>query len=128
MSKTSARHTRITPVMRSESDQGSRGRLRGNRPSHQQPRARQNNQTFDSNASGVRIRGSASQVYERYLALAQEAARSEDRVAAENFHQHAEHYFRISNPGRDANLPETPGPTAPITVESDSAPPEPGQH
>ncbi|WP_374591021.1 DUF4167 domain-containing protein [Ciceribacter sp. RN22] len=32
--------------------------------------------------------------YEHYLALAQETARSGDRIEAENYYQHAEHYFR----------------------------------
>ena len=39
--------------------------------------------------------------YERYLALAQAEAQAGDRIAAENYYQHAEHYFRSmsSNPG-----------------------------
>jgi Domain of unknown function (DUF4167) len=32
--------------------------------------------------------------YERYLALAQAEVQAGDRVAAENYYQHAEHYFR----------------------------------
>jgi len=43
----------------------------------------------------VRIRGNAFQVHEKYLALARDAAGTGDRVAAENYYQHAEHYFRI---------------------------------
>ncbi len=42
-----------------------------------------------------RIRGSASHVYEKYLQLARDANSSGDRVMAENYLQHAEHYFRI---------------------------------
>jgi hypothetical protein len=38
---------------------------------------------------------SAQRSYERYLALAQEEARSGNVVAAENYYQHAEHYFRV---------------------------------
>jgi len=53
------------------------------------------NQTFDSNGPSVRIRGSAHQVMEKYLALARDAAGQGDRVLAENYLQHAEHYFRI---------------------------------
>jgi hypothetical protein len=37
---------------------------------------------------------SAQRSYERYLALAQEEARSGNIVAAENYYQHAEHYYR----------------------------------
>ena len=53
------------------------------------------NQTFDSNGPSVRIRGNASQVHEKYLALARDASSAGDRVASENYLQHAEHYFRI---------------------------------
>jgi hypothetical protein len=52
-------------------------------------------QTFDSNGPDVRIRGNAFQVHEKYLALARDAQSSGDRIAAENYMQHAEHYFRI---------------------------------
>lgn len=52
-------------------------------------------QTFDSNGPDVRIRGNAFQVHEKYLTLARDAQSSGDRVAAENYLQHAEHYFRI---------------------------------
>jgi Domain of unknown function (DUF4167) len=33
--------------------------------------------------------------YERYLAMAQAEVQAGDRVAAENYYQHAEHYFRL---------------------------------
>src|SRR4051794_32234733 len=61
---------------------------------------RQNNvplrhQTFDSNGPDVRIRGNAFQVYEKYQALARDAQIAGDRIAAENYLQHAEHYYRI---------------------------------
>lgn len=50
---------------------------------------------FDSNGPEVRIRGTAHQVYEKYLGLARDASGSGDRVASENLLQHAEHYYRI---------------------------------
>ena len=67
-------------------------------------------QTFDSNGPNVKIRGNAYQVFERYLSLAREAQSSGDRVAAENFYQHAEHYFRVMNadgfnPNQNQNRP-----------------------
>ena len=43
----------------------------------------------------MKIRGSASHVYDKYLQLARDANASGDRVAAENYLQHAEHYYRI---------------------------------
>ena len=53
------------------------------------------NRTFDSNGPDIKIRGSASHVYEKYLQLARDANTQGDRVMAENYLQHAEHYFRI---------------------------------
>src|SRR3984957_19348532 len=53
------------------------------------------NRTFDSSGPEVKIRGSAAHVYEKYLQLARDANSSGDRVMAENYLQHAEHYFRI---------------------------------
>ena len=53
------------------------------------------NRSYDSNGPDVRVRGTASQVYEKYQALARDAMSAGDRVMAENYQQHAEHYFRI---------------------------------
>ena len=53
------------------------------------------NRSYDSNGPDVRVRGTASQVYEKYQALARDAMSSGDRVMAENYGQHAEHYYRI---------------------------------
>jgi hypothetical protein len=52
-------------------------------------------QNFDSNGPSVKIRGNAYQVFERYIAMAREAASAGDRISAENLYQHAEHYYRI---------------------------------
>lgn len=54
-------------------------------------------QTFDSNGPDVRIRGTASQVYDKYCALAKDAIGAGDSIMAENYLQHAEHYLRILN-------------------------------
>lgn len=62
-----------------------------NRGRHQNPR----NQTFDSNGPEGRVRGSATQVLERYLAQARDAQAAGDGVLAENLFQHAEHYYRV---------------------------------
>ena len=53
------------------------------------------NQNYDSNGPDVRIRGSAYQVYEKYMNLAQDANTAGDRIMAESYYQHAEHYYRI---------------------------------
>lgn len=51
--------------------------------------------SFDSNGPDVKIRGTANHIFERYCQLARDANSSGDRVAAENYLQHAEHYYRI---------------------------------
>ncbi len=54
------------------------------------------NRAFDSNGpEGIKVRGNAQHIYERYLQLARDATSAGDRVLAENFMQHAEHYFRL---------------------------------
>src|SRR6266568_7747240 len=108
--------------MRSGPDQRPRGRFNANRPYREQPRIPQSNQTFDSNGPNIKIRGSAYQIFERYVALAREATASDDRIAAENFYQHAEHYFRINNARRESNQQGTPSrPTTPSGVEMNSS-------
>src|SRR5271154_5932931 len=53
------------------------------------------NQFFQSNGPNVKIRGTARQVAEQYLQLARDAHTGNDPVGAENYLQHAEHYFRL---------------------------------
>src|SRR6478609_11025350 len=50
---------------------------------------------YESNGPDVKIRGSAQQIAEKYTTLARDAHSSGDRVMAENYLQHAEHYNRI---------------------------------
>jgi hypothetical protein len=50
---------------------------------------------YESNGPDVKIRGSAQQIAEKYASLARDAQSSGDRVMAENYLQHAEHYNRI---------------------------------
>ncbi len=57
----------------------------------------QRSQIYDSNGPDVRIRGTAHQVAEKYLALAKDANSAGDIIVAENYFQHAEHYIRIIN-------------------------------
>jgi Domain of unknown function (DUF4167) len=110
----------ITDDMRSGPDQRSRGRFNPNRPFRPQPRVPQSGQTFDSSGPDVRVRGTARQVFERYVTLAREAATSGDRIAVENLYQHAEHYFRISNARREGNSQQSPRPTTPTDVATDT--------
>jgi uncharacterized protein DUF4167 len=103
--------------MRLGPNKRSRGRNNGNNPHHNRPRMPHRIQTFDSNGPNVKIRGNAYQVFERYVALAREAAASGDRIAAENLYQHAEHYFRVMNANGDANQHGAPRPMTPADVE-----------
>ena len=69
------------------------------------------NQIFDSNGPGARVRGNSSQIYEKYQQLARDASSSGDRVAAENYYQHAEHYFRmmeVAGLNRNGNAQDEP--------------------
>jgi len=52
-------------------------------------------QTFDSNGPDVRVRGTAYQISDKYLSLAKDAASVGDRILAESYLQHAEHYQRF---------------------------------
>ncbi len=70
----------------------SRSRSKSNRP-----RSIGNiiNRVFDSSGPEGKVRGTPQQIIEKYLILARDAQLSNDRVAAENFLQHAEHYTRL---------------------------------
>jgi hypothetical protein len=73
-------------------------RMRGrNNNNNNNPRKGQNPLTrlYESNGPDVKIRGTASHVAEKYIQLARDSQSSGDPVAAENYYQHAEHYFRL---------------------------------
>lgn len=53
------------------------------------------NRVFDSSGPEGKVRGTPQQIIEKYQVLARDAQLSNDRVAAENFQQHAEHYTRL---------------------------------
>ena len=89
-----------------------RGRGRAGRRPNIPARA----QTYDSNGPGGRIRGNATQVHEKYVALARDAMAAGDRVLAEGLNQHAEHYYRIIN---DSTDPEPLRPPAPPKEETE---------
>lgn len=108
-------------VMRPGQNKRSRGRSNGNNPNNNRPRVPNRMQTFDSNGPSVKIRGNAYQVFERYVALAREAASAGDRIAAENLYQHAEHYFRVMNANGDGQAHGNPRPMTPADTEMNGA-------
>ncbi|MBX7146166.1 MAG: DUF4167 domain-containing protein [Alphaproteobacteria bacterium] len=79
--------------------QGSNSRRQRNHNSRKPHQSHQSskNQTFDSNAGDVRVRGNAYQILEKYLSLARDSTSTGDRITAENYLQHAEHYYRTIN-------------------------------
>jgi hypothetical protein len=65
------------------------------------------------------VRGNAMQVYEKYVNLARDATSAGDRIAAESYHQYAEHYFRIIN---DTTDPQRPAPPPTVSGPAVSGP------
>jgi hypothetical protein len=75
---------------------------------------------FESNGPDIKIRGTASHVAEKYVQLARDARSSGDPVAAENYYQHAEHYFRLIAAAQEQfrqNQPQQPRPDTEMTSE-----------
>lgn len=70
-----------------------RARGRGNRKSS--GGGNNANRVYESSGPEGKVRGTPQQIFEKYLTLARDAQTSGDRVAGENFLQHAEHYQRI---------------------------------
>ena len=64
-------------------------RRRGRRPNGK------GNGSVDSSGPSVKVRGSAKQVYDKYLILARDAKSSGDSILSESYFQHAEHYARV---------------------------------
>ncbi|NWG54508.1 MAG: DUF4167 domain-containing protein [Hydrogenophilaceae bacterium] len=81
-----------------------RQRGRGRKPGHHN----QPNRALESNGPDIKVRGPASVIYEKYMQLARDAASGGDRVQAENYQQHAEHYFRLLKSMQPAYAPPPP--------------------
>ena len=71
--------------------QNKRMRGRNNHRKSHNPMVR----VFESNGPDVKIRGNPSHIAEKYIQLARDAQASGDPIAAENYYQHAEHYYRV---------------------------------
>ena len=95
------------------------GRNNGNNPYHNRQQIPHRSQNFDSNGPNVKIRGTPHQIFERYVALAREASTSDDRVAAENLYQHAEHYFRVMNAANEGHQHRATRPIAPADPQTE---------
>ncbi|WP_119304538.1 DUF4167 domain-containing protein [Dongia deserti] len=86
-----------------------RARGRGPRKPHGMGGGQHKVQSFDSSGQEVRVRGNAYQVLEKYLQLARDAGAAGDRIAAENFLQHADHYYRVLSAMNDGQRPRMGG-------------------
>lgn len=83
----------------------SRGRNNNGGRKHGNPLSR----NYESNGPDVKVRGNAAHVAEKYLQLARDAQSSGDSVMAENYLQHAEHYFRIISTAQQAQQAQVRG-------------------
>src|SRR6266404_4095436 len=101
--------------MRNGQNNNKRMRNRNNNNNNNNNRRGQNPMTrvFESNGPDIKIRGTASHVAEKYVQLARDARSSGDPVAAENYYQHAEHYYRLIATAQEQfrqNNPQFPRP------------------
>src|SRR5213594_2652338 len=101
-------------------------RMRNRNNNNNNNRRGQNPMTrvYESNGPDIKIRGTASHVAEKYVQLARDARSSGDPVAAENYYQHAEHYFRLIAAAQEQFRQNQPQPRAdtemlPTTEEGD---------
>lgn len=92
--------------MRPNNNQNNKNRQRGRNGGrkHVNPLSR----NFESNGPDVKVRGNAAHIAEKYLQLARDAQSSGDSVMAENYLQHAEHYFRIVSSAQQAQNGQRP--------------------
>ena len=88
----------------SQNNNKNRQRSRNGGRKHVNPLSR----NFESNGPDVKVRGNAAHVAEKYLQLARDAQSSGDSVMAENYLQHAEHYFRIVSSAQQAQNGQRP--------------------
>lgn len=97
-----------------------RGRNNNGGRKHVNPLSR----NFESNGPDVKVRGNAAHIAEKYLQLARDAQSSGDPVLAENYLQHAEHYFRIVAAAQaQQQYRDQPGAQPPEVDEDDDFPP-----
>jgi hypothetical protein len=84
-----------------QGQQNNNKRMRGRNRKGPNPLTR----SYESNGPDVKVRGTALHIAEKYMQLARDAQSSGDRVQAENYLQHAEHYYRIVSAAQ-AQMPQ----------------------
>ena len=86
-----------------QGQQNNNKRMRGRNRKGPNPLTR----SYESNGPDVKVRGTALHIAEKYMQLARDAQSSGDRVQAESYLQHAEHYYRIVSAAQ-AQMPQQP--------------------
>jgi len=76
-------------------------RMRGRNRKGPNPLSR----SYESNGPDVKVRGTALHIAEKYVQLARDAQSAGDRIQAESYLQHAEHYYRIVSAAQ-AQMPQ----------------------
>ena len=90
-----------------------RGRRQGN----------SSNRNYESNGPNLKVRGNAQSIFEKYQSLAHDALSSGELITAENYLQHAEHYYRIvqaSQPVRQEEDASSENGQQPTTQDTDT--------
>lgn len=93
-----------------------RGRRQGN----------SSNRNYESNGPDLKVRGNAQSIYEKYQSLAHDALSSGELITAENYLQHAEHYYRIvqaNQPVRQEEDASAENGQQPTTQDTDTVEP-----
>ncbi|MSP52559.1 MAG: DUF4167 domain-containing protein [Alphaproteobacteria bacterium] len=83
------------------------------------------NRSYESNGPDVKVRGTANQIFDKYLSLARDATSASDRIAAESYYQHAEHYYRLftgSTEGPRQSGPRSNDPSIPPPLDQGGTP------
>src|SRR5512135_3087557 len=83
-------------------------RMRGRNNSQHRKSQNPLTRVYESNGPDVKIRGTASHIAEKYIQLARDSQSSGDPVAAENYYQRAEHYFRLIAAAQEQLRQENP--------------------
>src|SRR5438552_9121032 len=84
---------------------------------------------YESNGPDVKIRGTPTHIAEKYIQLARDAHTSGDPVSAENYYQHAEHYYRLIAAAQEQfrqNNPHFARPESDVRDDDDDASDEGG--
>ena len=89
-------------------------------------RGNSSNRNYESNGPDLKVRGNAQSIYEKYQSLAHDALSSGELITAENYLQHAEHYYRIvqaNQPVRQEEDASAENGQQPTTQDTDTVEP-----